>query len=50
MPRALAFFIASPPCEYMALRVSPVGMFAGNRRGSIWIICRLSGMAMNSPM
>ena len=49
MPMALAFFIPSPPCAYIALRVSPVGMFAGKRSASTWIICRLSGMAMNKP-
>ena len=33
----------------MTRRVSPVGMLAGKRSESTWIICRFSGMAMNSP-
>ena len=49
MPSDTAFFIAWPPCEYMTRRVSPVGMLAGKRSESTWIICRFSGMAMNSP-
>ena len=48
-PSALAFFTASPPCEYIALSVSPVGMLAGNRRLSTEIIWRLRGIAMKRP-
>ena len=49
IPNETAFLIAWPPCEYMTRSVSPVGILAGKRSESIWIICRLSGTAMNKP-
>ena len=49
MPRARACFIASPPSPCKVRRVVAAAMPLGNGNCSMLIICRLVGIAKNTP-